>query len=158
LQRIAHDIIGAPAAGAQPATRPSPHIPAATGQPAYGLCTAWAHAKAHGTAEQRAAAFNALATAAGGPGNVTAFCTAMARTAPPSSHPAPTPSHHSGKPTALPTPQGSGKPGGLPTPQGSGKPTGLPTPHRSGKPSVLPTPHNTGDAAVPGTGRLAGHN
>jgi len=144
LQRIAHDIIGAPAAGAQPAGRPSPHIPAATGQAAYGLCTAWAHAKAHGTRKQQAAAFNALAAAAGGPGNVTAFCAATVRTAPPSSRPAPTPSDHSGKPTALPTPHGSGRPTGLPTPQGSDKPTGLPTPHRSGKPGALPTPHNTG--------------
>ena len=158
LQRIAHDIIGAPAARAQPAIRPSPHIPAATGQPAYGLCTAWGHAKAHGTRKQRAAAFNALAAAAGNPGNVTAFCAATARTAPPSSHPATTPSHPSGTPTALPAPHGSGKPTGLPTPQGSGKPTGLPTPHRSGKPSAIPTPHNTGDATAPGTGRLAGHN
>jgi hypothetical protein len=143
LQRIAHDIIGAPAAGAQPASRPSPHIPAATGQPAYGMCTAWAQAKAHGTRDQRAAAFNALAAAAGGPGNVTAFCTATARTAPPSSRSAPTRSH-SGKPTALPTPHASGEPTGLPTPQGSSKPTGLPTPQGSSKPTGLPTPHRTG--------------
>jgi len=143
LQRLAHDIIGAPAAVARPTARPSPAIPAASGQPGYGLCTAWAHAKAHGTRKQRAVAFQDLATAAGGPGNVTAYCAATAHTAaPPSARPAPTPSQHSGKPTALPTPHGSGKPTALPTPHGSGKPTALPTPRGSGKPSAQPTPHN----------------
>jgi hypothetical protein len=141
LQRLAHDFIGAPAAGALPATKPSLAIPAASGQPGYGLCTAWAHAKAHGTHKQRTAAFNELAAAAGGPGNVTAYCAAAAPTHPPSSRPAPTPSQHSGKPVGLPTPRGSGKPTVLPTPHGSSKPTGLPTPHGSGKPTGLPTPH-----------------
>lgn len=157
LQRFAHDIIGAPAAGAQPVTRPSPAIPAAPGQPGYGLCTAWAHAKAHGTRKQQAVAFNELAAAAGGPANVTAYCTAAARM-PPSSRPAPAPSHHSGKPAGLPTPHGPGKPTALPTPHGSGEPTALPTPHGSGKPSALPTPHNTGHGAVLLTRRLASHN
>ena len=158
LQRLAHDTIGAPAAGAQPATGPSPAVPAETGQPGYGLCTAWAHAKAQGTRKQQAAAFQQLAAAAGGPANVTPYCRAAAHTATPSSRPAPTPPHHSGEPTALPTPHGSGKPTTLPTPQGSGKPTILPTPQRSGKPSALPTPHNSGGVTAPGTGRLAGHN
>jgi hypothetical protein len=149
LQRLAHDIIGAPAAGARPDARPSPAIPAAPGQPGYGLCTAWAHAKAHGTRKQRAVAFHELAAAAGGPGNVTAYCNATAHTAtPPSSRPAPTPSRHSGKSTALPTPHSSGKPTALPTPQGSGKPTALPTPQGSGKPTALLTPHNRGSATV----------
>jgi hypothetical protein len=137
LQRLAHDVIGAPAAGARPAAKPSP---AATGQPGYGLCTAWAHAKAHGTRKQRAMAFNELAAAAGGPGNVRAYCAATAHTPPPSSHPAPTPAHRSGKPAGLPTPRGSDKPTTLPTPHGSGKPTVLPTPRGSGKPTALPTP------------------
>jgi len=82
-----------------------------------------------------------LAAAAGGPANVTAYCTATAHTAtPPSSHPAPTPSQHSGEPTSLPTPHGSGKPTALPTPHGSGKPTALPTPHGSGEPTGQPAP------------------
>jgi hypothetical protein len=158
LQRLAHDIIGAPAAGARPAARPSPAIPAASGQPGYGLCTAWAHAKAHGTRKQRAAAFNELAAAAGGPGNVTAYCTATAQTPSPSFRPAPIPPHPSGKPTALPTPHGSAKPTALPTPHGSGKPTALPTPHASGKPTALPTPHNSASATVHLTQRPAGRN
>jgi hypothetical protein len=149
LQRLAHDIIGAPAAGAQPATRPSPAIPAASGQPGYGLCTAWAHARAHGTRKQRAIAFSELAAAAGGPGNVTAYCAAATHAAtPPSSRPGPTPSGHSGKPIGLPTPPGSGKPTALPAPHGSGKPTVAPTPHGSGKPSALPTPPNPGRTTV----------
>ncbi|HET7244742.1 MAG TPA: hypothetical protein VFJ07_07880 [Streptosporangiaceae bacterium] len=158
LQRLAHDIIGAPAAGARPAARPSPAVPEASGQPGYGLCTAWAHAKAHGTRKQRAVAFNELAAAAGGPGNVTAYCTATAHMATPSSRPAPVPSHLSGKPTALPTPHGSGQPTVLPTPHGSGQPTGLPAPHGSGQPSALPTPHNPGSATVHLTQRPAGRN
>jgi hypothetical protein len=168
-QRLAHDVIGAPAAGAQPAARPSPAVPATSGQLGHGLCTAWAHARAHGTRKQRAAAFNALAAAAGGPGNVAAYCTATARTAAPSSsHPAPTPAHHSGMPTVLPTPHGSGKPTAQPTPHGSGKPTVLPTPHGSGKPTaqptppssdgptVLPTPHGSGKPTAQPTPHSSG--
>jgi hypothetical protein len=146
LQRLAHDVIGAPAAGAQPATNPSPAIPAATRQPGYGLCAAWAKAKAHGTRKQQAVAFDKLAAAAGGPGNAAAYCTVAARMAPPPSsrpRPAPTPPHRSGRPTVLPAPHGSGKP------------TALPTPHGSGKPSTLPTPHNPGGATVHLTQRLA---
>jgi hypothetical protein len=143
LQRLAHDLIGAPAAGALPATKPSLAIPAASGRPGAGLCTAWARAKAHGTRKQRAAAFSELAAAAGGPGNVTAYCAAAARTPSPSSRAAPTPSQHSGRPAGLPTPHGSGKPTVLPTPHGPGKPTVLPTPHGSGKPTVLPTPRGS---------------
>jgi len=156
LQRLAHDIIGAPAVGAQPASRPSLPIPAASGQPSHGLCTAWAHAKAHGTRKQQAVAFSKLAAAAGGPGNATAYCTATAHSAtPPSSRPARTPSHRSGKPTGLPTPRGSGKPTGLPSPRGSGKPTVLPTPRGSGKPTALPAPDNSGGATVHLTQRPA---
>jgi hypothetical protein len=161
LQQLAHDVIGAPAAGARPATKPSRAIPATTGQPGYGLCTAWAQAKAHGTRRQQAVAFDRLAAAAGSAANVTAYCTAAARTATPLSSrppPAPTPPHRSGKPTGLPTPHGSGKPTGLPTPHGSGKPTALPTPHGSGKPSALPTPHNPGGTAVHLTLRSARRN
>jgi hypothetical protein len=129
LQRIAHDIIGAPETGAQPSTRPSQAGPAATDQPGYGLCTAWAHAKAQGTHKQQARAFRELATAAGGPGDVTAYCATA-------EHPRTSPSH---RPHPVPTPRGSGKPGGLPTPRGSGKPGGLPTPRGSSAPTVHPT-------------------
>jgi hypothetical protein len=161
LQRLAHEVIGAPAAGARPATKPSPGIPAATGQPGYGLCTALAQAEAHGTRKQQAVAFDRLAAAAGGAANVTAYCSAAAPTATPLSsgpRPAPTPPHRSGKPSALPTPHGSGQPTVLPTPHGSGKPTALPTPHGSGKPSALPTPHSPGGTTVHLTLRLARRN
>jgi hypothetical protein len=158
LQRLAHDVIGAPAASAQPAAGRSPAIPAATGQPGHGLCTAWARAKAHGTRKQRAAVFRELAATAGGPGNVTAYCAATARTAAPSSRPAPTPSRHSAMPTGLPTPRDSGKPTVLPTPRGSGKPTVLPTPRGSGRPTVLPTAPSPAGTTVHLTQRPAGRS
>jgi hypothetical protein len=142
LQRLAHDIIGAPTPGARPAAHPSSPEPAATG-PGYGLCAAWAHAKADGTRQQRAAAFAALAAAAGGPGNVTAYCRTAAHPTPRPSGPAATPSPRSGKPTALPAPHGSGMPTAIPTPHGTGKPTAIPTPHATGKPTAIPTPHGT---------------
>jgi hypothetical protein len=142
LQRIAHDVIGAPETGNQPETRPPQAGPVATDRPGYGLCTAWAHAKAQGTHKQQARAFRELAAAAGGPGDVTAYCATAEhpRTSPSHRpHPAPAP-RGSGKPSVLPTPRGSGKPSVLPTPRGSGKPSGLPAPRGSGKPSVAP-PH-----------------
>lgn len=80
LQRFAHDSVGAPApkAGATAATHPgsshSPAGPSATGPAAYGLCNAYAHAKAHGTAKQKAVAFRNLEAAAGGAGNVASYC------------------------------------------------------------------------------------
>jgi hypothetical protein len=140
-QRVAHDFIGAPAASPTPATRPSPVGPDATGHPGYGLCTAWANAKAHGIRKQQAVAFRNLAAAAGGASKVTSYCAAMAhrRASPP----------QRAQPAS--TPHGSGKPSGRPTPHGSGRPTGLPTPtpHRPGKPSSLPTPHPPGQAHQP---------
>jgi hypothetical protein len=146
VQRFAHDIAGAPAPARQPAPTPGPARPATTGGPAYGLCTAWAHAKAHGTAAQRAAAFRRLAAAAGGAGNVTAYCATaapprMSASQPPEPSPAP---HATGKPSGLPAPRGSGKPSGLPSPHSTGAPTAHPTPHSTGKPSGLPTPRRSG--------------
>jgi hypothetical protein len=143
VQRLAHDLVGAPAsqpsASARPTTSPSPVGPNPTGSAAYGLCTAYAHAKAHGTAKQRAVAFRNLAAAAGGPSNVAAFCAAVPH--PGSSHsPNPTPAPHpTGKPTSHPT----GKPTSHPTPHPTGKPTshptGKPTSHSTGKPTSHPT-------------------
>jgi hypothetical protein len=145
LQRFAHDVIGAPASGTRPVMSPSWAVPGASHRP-YGLCVAWAHARAHGTRKQQATAFRELAAAAGGRGNVTAYCATAAHpgTSPPTRpQPDPTPHGH-GKPTGLPSPHGTGKPSGLPSPHGHGKPTGLPSPHGTGKPSGLPTPHATG--------------
>jgi hypothetical protein len=146
VQRFAHDIAGAPAPGSRPAlTKASAH-PATTDGPAHGLCTAWAHAKAHGTAAQRAVAFSRLAAAAGGAGNVTAYCaTAAPPGRSPSQAPQPSPAPHAtGKPPGLPTPHASGKPRGLPSPHRTGAPTGRPTPHSTGKPSGSPTPRASG--------------
>jgi hypothetical protein len=126
VQRLAHDTIGAPA----PDTRPSPIGPAPTGDPRYGLCTAWAHAKAHGTAKQRAVAFGKLAAAAGGTANVTAFC---ATAAPPRTSP-------SQAPQPSPAPHATGRPSPLPTPHSTGQPSGLPTPHGTGARTVPPPP------------------
>jgi hypothetical protein len=146
VQRLAHNIIGATPPGTpQPAIRSSSARPATT-DPAYGLCTAWAHAKAHGTRKQQAAAFGRLVAAAGGAGNVTAYCaTAAPPGTSPSQLPQPTPTPHgTGRPRGLPTPHGSGKPSGLPTPHSTGGPTVRPTPHSTGNPSGLPTPHSSG--------------
>lgn len=82
LQRFAHDTVGAPApAGGRPAhsrygsarvhARPGGSSPAA-----YGLCTAYARARAHGAVTQQAVDFRKLAAAAGGAGNVAAYCAA----------------------------------------------------------------------------------
>ena len=146
VQRFAHDIAGAPAPAGQPALTPTSARPATTDGPAYGLCTAWAHVKAHGTAAQRAAAFSRLAAAAGGAGNVTAYCaTAAPPGTSPSQSPQPSPAPHAtGKPSGLPAPRGSGKPTGLPSPHGTRAPTVRPTPHGTGKPSGLPTPRHSG--------------
>ena len=157
VQRFAHDIIGAPPSGTQPAIRPSWTRTGTTGDPAYGLCAAWEHAKAHGIRKQQAMAFRELAAAAGGRGNVTAYCaTAARRGTSPSQRPQPVPTGHGrGKPTSFPAPHATGKPSGLPAPHSTGKPSSLPTPHPTGKPSALPRPRSTGRVTrnVPSTFR-----
>ena len=140
VQRLAHDIIGAPDPGTRPAVSP-PGTP--QGRPGYGLCVAWALAREHGHRRLQAAAFRKLVTAAGGPGQVAAYCTAIGHTGRSSPHPAAAP-QGSGKPSGQPTPHASGKPTGQPTPHPSGQPSGSPTPRPSGQPSGLPTPHRTG--------------
>ena len=78
-QQFAHHTFGAPAArggqptGTHPSATATPAGPGATGPAAFGLCTAWAHAKAHGTPSQQAVAFRNLAAAAGGASNVAAY-------------------------------------------------------------------------------------
>jgi len=80
VQRLAHDTIGAPAApSGSPAKthlarNRTPVRPGVTGSTPHRLCTAYAIAKAHGTAAQRTAARHALVGAAGGAGKVAAFC------------------------------------------------------------------------------------
>ena len=145
VQRLAHDIIGAPPPGRQPAPTPSSARSVTTGDPAYGLCTAWAHAKVHGTRRQRAVAFSRLAAVAGGAGKVTAYCaTAAPPGVSPSQAPQPSPAPRgTGRPSLLPAPHASGKPSGLPSPHSTGAPTVRPTPRDTGKPSGLPTPSQT---------------
>ena len=93
-QQFAHGVIGAPSP--QPSHRPGTPRPShrpgtpqatpartgavgpdATGPAASGLCTAYAHAKAHGQASQKAVAFRNLAAAAGGAAKIAAYCTAV---------------------------------------------------------------------------------
>jgi hypothetical protein len=125
MQKIAHDIVGAPSAhqSPQPAHSATPVGPDATGHAAYGLCTAYAHLKADGSAKQKAVAFRNLATAAGGAANVTAYCAKVA-------HPGTTPpgqpaSHPAGQPASHP----AGKPASHPTGQPASHPTGRPASH-----------------------------
>jgi hypothetical protein len=142
VQRLAHDAIGAPAArpGTQSAHPATPVGPDPTGHAAYGLCTAYAHLKAHGSADQKAVAFRNLATAAGGAAKVTAYCAGVAHpgatpSGPPTSHPGGQPtSHPTGKPTSHPGGQPTSHPGGKPTSHPGGKPTSHPT----GKPTDTP--------------------
>ena len=141
-QQFAHGVIGAPSsqpshrpATPQPSYRPgAPRAtpartdavgPDATGPAAFGLCTAYAHAKAHGTASQKAVAFRNLAAAAGGAAKIAAYCTAVPH--PGNSQP--------GQPTSAPT-----HPAGHPS-HPTGKPSSHPTPHQGRRPSSAPTTH-----------------
>ena len=137
-QQFAHSVIGAPSPSpsASPSHRPgTPQAtpartdavgPDATGPAASGLCTAYAHAKAHGTASQKAVAFRNLAAAAGGAAKIAAYCTAVP-------HPG---SSQSSQPASAPT-----HPAGRSASHATGKPSSHPTPHPAGRPSSAPTTH-----------------
>ena len=131
-QNVAHGLIGAPAGhpgkphgnGHQQSgvSTSSPVGPDATGPAAFGLCTAYEHAKAHGQSVDKSVAFKNLAAAAGGVAKIDAYCAKVP-------HPGSSPSAHAtGKPGALPS-RASG--------HATGKPTELPT-HPGGKPSSVP--------------------
>jgi hypothetical protein len=92
LQKIAHNSIAAPAASAKPGPHQTPSAkpgprqthragvpvgPDPAGPAAHGLCTAYSHAEAHGSAAQQAVAFRNLAAAAGGGGKVAAYCASV---------------------------------------------------------------------------------
>ena len=134
-QQFAHHAIGAPSPtpshgpGEKQATASGPD---ATGPAAFGLCTAYTHAKAHGTATQKAVAFRNLAAAAGGAANIVGYCAAV----PHPGHPQP------GQPTSTssgkPAPHPTGKPASLPAPHATGKPATVPATHPSGKPTAVP--------------------
>jgi hypothetical protein len=129
-QNLAHQALGAPSAhpAAHPSHAATPTGPQAGGHAKFGLCTAYSHVQAHGSALQKAVAFRNLATAAGGAAKVTAYCAGVA-------HPGTTPtSHPTGKPTSHPT----GQPTSHPTGQPTSHPTGKPTSHPTGKPTSTP--------------------
>ena len=133
-QQFAHSVIGAPSP--QPSHRPgTPQAtpartdavgPDATGPAGFGLCTAYAHAKAHGTASQKAVAFRNLAAAAGGAAKIAAYCAAVPH--PGSSQPS--------QPASAPA-----HPAGRPAPHPTGKPSSHPAPHPAGRPSSAPATH-----------------
>jgi hypothetical protein len=91
-QKFAHDTIGAPMTpAARPARTavPRPASSSLPGNSAFGLCTAWEHLAASGTAAQKATAFRRLEAAAGGAAHVGFFCAGVA--------------HQPGKPAAIPS-------------------------------------------------------
>jgi hypothetical protein len=140
-QQFAHGVIGAPSP--QPRHRPGtpqpshgPGAPRATpartgaggpdaaGPAGFGLCTAYAHAKADGTASQKAVAFRDLAAAAGGVAKIAAYCAAVPRPGGSQSG-QPAPAHPAGRPASHPT----------------GKRSSQPAPHPAGRPSSAPAAH-----------------
>jgi len=146
VQQFAHSVIGAPSP--QPSQRPgTPQAtpartdaagPDATGPAGSGLCTAYAHAKAHGTASQKAMAFRNLAAAAGGAAKIAAYCAAVPHPgSSQSSQPASAPAHPAGRPSSHPT----GKPSSRPTPHPTGRASSAPTTHPTGRPSSAPATH-----------------
>ena len=146
VQQFAHDMIGAPSAGvsARPSPTATPAGPDATGPAAFGPCTAWAHAKAHGTSAQQAVAFRNLAAAAGGASNIAAYCAGVPHpgaTSPRPSHPSGPPTTHSPGPPASHPP---GPPASHPPGPPASHPPGPPTSHPSGPPTSHPTPGATG--------------
>jgi hypothetical protein len=111
-QTVAHDTIGAPRPMPEHQGNPAagnggtPVGPNASGHPSFGLCTAYSHAREHGSAAQKSVAFRNLAKAAGGAGNVPSYCAAV-------SHPGASQSrarHLGGKPESGGKPHPTGKP------------------------------------------------
>ena len=148
VQQFAHSVIGAPSpqpshrpGTPQPSHRPGTPQPtpartdaagpdatgpAATGPARFGLCTAYAHAKAHGTASHKAVAFRNLAAAAGGAAKIAAYCATVPHPGSSQSRqPASAPTHPAGRSASHPT----------------GKPSSHPAPHPPGRPSSAPATH-----------------
>jgi hypothetical protein len=79
-QLVAHDTIGAPGPMPKPPASPAashhatPVGPNASGQPRFGLCTAYLHGKERGRAAEKSVAFRNLERAAGGADSVRAYC------------------------------------------------------------------------------------
>ena len=143
IQRSAHTGGASPAPHSAP---PSPAAPQVTGtahlpkakprrvnvKGARGLCHAYAHQKAHG--KQNSAVIRKLATAAGGAGNIPAFCASLGQpgasaSAPPTPQPTITQPAPSASPPSSPPSQPGAHPAGKPSPHPTGQPspTGQPT-------------------------------
>jgi hypothetical protein len=123
VQKLAHNTLGAPVAHAN--VHPSHLAPTVgtdvPGPAAYGLCTAYAHQKAQGSAADKAVAFRNLAAAAGGAAKVRAYCAAVPRTGEnPPGHLA---RHRAEKPATHPSHSQASHPNGKPASHPSGKPT-----------------------------------
>lgn len=144
LQDVAHQTIGAPAAddaadrSEAPATTPTgrpstaaPVGPDASGDAAYGLCTAWDK----GGLATKSVAYEALVKAAGDASKIEAYCKTVERPGDaPTGHATGAPTTPAAKPTARPTQA----------------PESKPTTHATGAPADAPTP--TAPGAKP-TGR-----
>ena len=146
VQRSAHQTGGAspaphsaPPASAVPQATGTAHLPKTkagrvNAKRARGLCHAYAHQKAHG--KKNSAVFRKLATAAGGPAKIPAFCASLSQpgtSAPvqPSPQPTTQPGASAGPPSSPP-----GQPGAHPTGKPSSHPTGKPS-HPTGQPTSI---------------------
>lgn len=115
-QNFAHHAIGAPAAPSESeshkaAPSSTPVGPDASGQAAFGLCTAWDKVKDHGKAAEKAVAFRNLATAAGGEDKIAGYCATVPHSGATASSSAT--SHPTSAPT---TPEPSSRPSVPPIP------------------------------------------
>ena len=129
VQKFAHDTIGAPRTpGPPPAPPATPQPTVLPGHSGYGLCTAYAHQKLHGSAAQKATAFRQLAAAAGGAARVSAYCAGVAHPGNPS--PGAKSGHTTGKPSTHPSHAKPTHPAGKHTPPPHRHPT-----HPAGKPT-----------------------
>ena len=149
LQNFAHETLGAPGSQARPTPDASgrPVGPSVTGSATYGLCNAYLHAEAHGSASQQAVAFRNLEHAAGGADKVAMFCASVPH--PGSASPASPPGRRVGQTRSTSGPGHHGKPTAPP-----GKPTAAPgrptTP--PGKPTATP---GSGNGKGQGTGNAS---
>jgi hypothetical protein len=103
-QTLAHHTIGAPRPASEPPASPAaghsgtPVGPNASGHPKFGLCTAYSHAKGHGSAVEKSVAFRNLVKAAGGAANVPSYCAGVAHPGAPQSAARQHKPHPTGKP------------------------------------------------------------
>jgi hypothetical protein len=129
LQTFAHNTFGAPAAQSSHASgsHGSPVGPNATGPAQHGLCTAYEHAKTHGSAAfKNSVAFKNLVSAAGSADNVDAFCQGTTGSPAPSSSAESANSQANSHPTGAPASGSGDGASSAPTSHPTGKPTSTP--------------------------------